>query len=195
MPSTLETSSPDPHGRALVYDPMLQWLHWGILMLLIVQYMTKLIPPNVLAGASEESLNKWHLAIGPSILALMLLRLAWRLTHPVPPPPADLSLGLQLVSRATHWTLYGLLILLPILGWFSASGFGATPYLFDLIPLPALVARNKDFAEMIGGVHGFVAWILLAVIALHVCGALYHATIKRDGVMQRILPLGSAETG
>lgn len=195
MPRTLETSSPDPHERAHAYDPVLQALHWTILVLLILQYLTKLIPPNTLAGASEDSLNAWHLAIGPSILALMLFRLAWRLTHPIPPPPADLSLGMQVFSRATHWALYGLLILLPFLGWFAASGFGATPYLFGISPLPPLVARNKDFAEMIGGVHGIVAWVLLAVIALHVSGALYHVFIKRDGVIRRMLPVSDLRPG
>ena len=47
-------------------------------------------PAGHAAGVGEESLNAWHLAIGPSILALMLLRLAWRLTHPVPPAARDL---------------------------------------------------------------------------------------------------------
>ena len=195
MPSKLDMSSPDPHERVVAYDPVFQGLHWAVLLLLIIQYATKLIPPKLLAGASEDSLNAWHLAIGPSILALMLLRLAWRLTHPVPPTPSDLPLGLQVLSRATHWALYGLLILLPILGWFSASGFGATPYLFGVIPLPPLVAPNKDFAEMIGGVHGVVAWLLLAVLALHISGALYHAVIKRDGVLQRMLPLHDVGPG
>jgi cytochrome b561 len=42
----------------------------------------------------------------------------------------------------------------------------------------------------VGEVHGTLAWALLAVIALHVCGAMYHALAKQDGVFQRMLPFG-----
>ena len=174
-------------GRVRSYDSVLMGLHWLIVALLVVQYFTKLIPAS---GASGDALNAWHLAVGPTILVLMLLRLGWRLAHAVPPPPADLSPGLRMLSRTTHWAFYGVLILLPILGWLSASAFGATPYLLGLIKLPLLTAPNKAFAEQVGGVHGLLAWLLLALIALHVAGALYHAVIKRDEVLQRMLPLG-----
>ncbi len=88
----------------------------------------------------------------------------------------------------THWAFYAVLILLPLLGWIAANAYGVTVYLAGVIPLPALVAPDKAFAERIGGVHGTVALLLLALIALHVAGALYHALVKRDGVMQRMLP-------
>ena len=70
-----------------------------------------------------------------------------------PPSPADLSPGLRLHSRATHWSLYVPLMVLLLLGWVAASGFGATPYLFGVIPLPALIAKDKPTAEAVGGVH------------------------------------------
>ena len=118
----------------------------------------------------------------------MVLRLAWRLTHRPPPPPADLPRALRLLSRATHWLFYAVLIVLPLLGWAAASAYGVTPYLLGLIPLPALVAQSKPLAETIGSVHGTLALALLALIALHVAGALYHALVKQDGVARRMLP-------
>ncbi len=60
--------------------------------------------------------------------------------------------------------------------------------MFGLIPLPALVAQSKPLAQTIGSVHGTLALALLALIALHITGALYHALIKQDGVMRRMLP-------
>ena len=95
---------------------------------------------------------------------------------------------LRWLSRATHWAFYAILILLPVLGWTAASGYGATPSILGLIPLPALIARDKPTAEAVGGVHGTLAWVLLAIIALHIAGALYHGLIKRDGVAQRMSP-------
>ncbi len=170
------------------YDAVAKLFHWTIVVLLIVQYATKFIPPKSFSWSSKEGLNAWHFAVGPTILLLMLLRLGWRLTHHTPPPPADLPTGLQVLSRATHWLFYAILIVLPILGWLAASGFGATPTLLGLFPLPALIGPNKSLGETLGSIHGILALVLLAIIALHVTGALYHALVKRDGVIRRMLP-------
>lgn len=178
-----------PQYAPASYDAVSKTLHWLIVALVFIQYCTKLIPPKTL-GVTEGGLDAWHVAVGPSILVLMLVRLAWRLTHRPPPPPRDLAPPLRLLSRATHWAFYGLLILIPILGWVAASGYGVRPWLFGLIPLPPLAGQSKSLGESVGAVHGALAWALLAVILLHVCGALYHALVKRDGVFQRMLPFG-----
>lgn len=170
------------------YDPVARTFHWLIVVLIVVQVSLALVLPSILPATAEDSLTAWHLSVGSTILLVMLLRLAWRLTHPPPPPPADLSPPLQLLSRATHWAFYAILVVLPLLGWTAASAYGATVRLFGLIPLPALVAPDKPFAESVGDVHGTVALVLLALIALHIAGALYHAFVKRDRVIHRMLP-------
>src|SRR4051812_19333911 len=117
------------------------------------------------------------LAVGPTIFVLMLTRLAWRLAHPgrYPPPPADLAPPLRVLARATHWGFYAVLIVLPMLGWLSASAYGVRPYLLGLIPLPLLLAQNDAAGEAIGRVHGAFALVLLAIMGLHISGALFHA--------------------
>ncbi len=170
------------------YTLMARLFHWVVAALLVMQITIALVLPLILPKADEDRLTAWHLSVGSTILLVMLLRLAWRLTHTPPPPPADLPPSLRRLSRATHWAFYAILVALPILGWTAASAFGATVRLFGLIPLPALVAPDKPFAEKIGDVHATVAFVLLALIALHVAGALYHAFIKRDGVIRRMLP-------
>jgi cytochrome b561 len=169
------------------YDGVAQSFHWVVLLLVVAQYATKWLPAGF-ATMSEGQLNAWHLAIGPTVLLLMLFRLAWRLTHHTPPPPADLPAPLRLLSRATHWLFYAILVVLPVLGWVAASGYGANVTLLKLVPLPALVAKDKSLAESVGSVHGALAWALLGVIALHVSGALYHALVKQDGVVRRMVP-------
>lgn len=170
------------------YDGVFKLFHWTIVALLLIQFATKLIPTGAFAWASEDALNAWHLSVGPTIWALMLLRLFWRLTHHVPPPPSDLPPVLQWFARATHWSFYALLTTFPVLGWISASAYGVRPYLLGLIPLPALASKDEALAERVGDVHGTLAWLLLLVIALHVSGALFHLLVKRDRVMQRMLP-------
>ena len=189
MPGYVEPNRPIPTGgREQAYDGTAQAFHWTIVALLIMQYFTEWAPKSL--GGGSDALTDWHLAIGPTILLLMLLRLLWRLTHRPPPPPTDLPVALRFLSRATHYAFYAILIVLPVLGWTAASGFGARAYLLGFIPLPALIAKNKPLADMVGNVHGTLALALLAVIALHVAGALYHGLVKRDGVLQRMLPSG-----
>ena len=169
------------------YDGVAIALHWLIVALVAVQFTTKAITAE---GARQDALDAWHLAVGPTILLLMLIRLVWRLTHVPPPPPADLSAPLRLLSRATHWLFYALLIVAPVLGWVSASAFRAQPTLLGLAKLPMIAPESKSLAESWGAVHGALAWAILALIALHISGALYHLLAKDDGVAARMLPFG-----
>ncbi len=167
------------------YTGVAKGLHWLILALVLIQYVTKLMPPGAM---TKQQLNAWHVAVGPAVLLVMLLRLAWRLTHTPPPAPRDLSPLLQIVSRATHWAFYAILILLPIGGWIALSFYGGRPTLLGLFPLPTLADKNKALGETWGQIHGVFAWVLLALIGLHVLGALYHLVVKKDGVIGRMLP-------
>ncbi|MBV8912793.1 MAG: cytochrome b [Acetobacteraceae bacterium] len=178
---------PRAAGAEPGYDGFWKLLHWLIAALVLIQFATKLLTPAN-SSLTEAELNAWHLAVGPSILALMLVRLLWRLTHRPPPPPADLGAGLQLLARGTHWAFYAVLIALPVVGWLAASAYAVTPYVFGVIPLPALLPHDDKVGEAIGRVHGALAWVLIVLAGLHVCGAFYHAAFKRDGVFSRMLP-------
>ena len=169
------------------YGAVARAFHWLVVALLLAQYVIALLLPRVLPKSSEDSVAAWHFAVGSTILLAMALRLAWRATHRPPPPPADLSAALRLVSRLTHGLLYFGLILQPVLGWTAASAYGATPYLLGVVPLPRLVGKDVPFGEAVGAVHGTVGVVLLGLIALHVGGALFHGVVKRDGVMRRML--------
>ncbi len=170
------------------YDAVSRTFHWVVVALVAAQVTIALILPAALPESAEDTIAAWHLAVGSTVLLVMLLRLAWRLTHPMPPAPADLPPALRWLARGTHWAFYVVLIVLPLLGLTAANAYRATPRLLGLIPLPRLVAPDKPFAETIGAVHRTVALLLLVLIALHVSGALYHALVKRDGVIRRMLP-------
>ena len=170
------------------YDGFAQLLHWTVLILVVLQYATKWLSPGDLPLLTKQGLNAWHFGVGPAVLLLMGVRLAWRLTHTPPPPPDYIVPVLQVVSRLTHWLFYALLIVLPLLGWIAASGYGARVTLLGLFPLPGLMSQDRPLAEAVGDWHASLAWVLLAVIALHVAGALYHAVIKHDGLLSRMLP-------
>ncbi len=170
------------------YSGVAKSLHWLILALLVIQFAIAWTMPEIGRGTVPTGLIGWHLSVGLAILAVMLVRLAWRLTHTAPPAPADLSPALATLSRVVHYLLYALLIILPLLGWANASARGWAVKLFGVFPLPPLMAKGSSLGHSLGDVHATLALALLAVIALHVSGAVYHALFLKDRTLQRMLP-------
>ena len=187
MSATTRTHPPEAAG-GWRYTGVAQAFHWLVVAMLAVQYSVALWLVYVLPKSAEGALAEWHFSLGSSVLVIMLLRLGWRLTHPAPPPPADLSPGLRLLSRATHWAFYAVFLVLPVLGWVAASAHGSQVRVAGLIPLPLIVPKDDPFGKLMQQVHPVVAIALLALIVLHIAGATYHALVKRDGVVQRMLP-------
>jgi cytochrome b561 len=169
------------------YDRVAKAFHWTIVALVITQFAIAWTMPDIFRGTKPIDLIAWHLSVGAAILFIALVRLAWRLTHPAPLPPSDLAPLLQTVSRTTHFLLYALLIVLPLMGWANASARGWSVRLFGAVPLPSLVAKDSPLGRQMGNIHGMTAIIFLVVIRLHVAGALYHAIILRDRTLQRML--------
>jgi cytochrome b561 len=88
-----------------------------------------------------------------------------------------------------HWLLYALLFVLPILGWINAFWRGFPATVFGLFELPKLVATRAPGLRWTGDVHGLLAnYLMLTLVGLHVAAGLYHYFIRRDGVLQRMLP-------
>lgn len=170
------------------YSGVAKSLHWLILALLAVQFAIAWTMPEIGRTTVPTGLIGWHLSVGLAILAVMVVRLAWRLTHPAPPAPANLSPTLATLSRVVHYLLYTLLIVLPLLGWANASARGWAVKLFGVFPLPPLMAKGSSLGHSLGDVHATLALALLAVIALHVSGAVYHALFLKDRTLQRMLP-------
>jgi cytochrome b561 len=84
--------------------------------------------------------------------------------------------------------LYGLIIVIPVLGWAAAGFFGYKVRLFGLIPLPALADGRMRWAHEAGDIHDLLTNVLLGVVGLHVLAALWHYFVRRDHVVQRMLP-------
>ncbi len=168
------------------YTSVARSLHWLVVMLVVAQFAIAWTMPDVGPGTQPVGLIAWHLSIGTTILAVMLLRLVWRLTHPAPPPPSDLPQSLQILSRLTHYLLYATLIALPFGGWVNASARGWPVKLFGAIPLPALAPKGSPWGLAAGDIHMSAAIGLLVIIGLHLAGSAYHAFVLKDGMVRRM---------
>jgi len=171
----------------LQYDPAAKVFHWLVVALLLVQYPIGWLMPDIHRGEKPGAAMILHVSVGMTILALIVLRFAWRLTHPVA-PESSLSRWQRLSSEAVHWLLYALVLATTVTGWLFASYRGWSMSFFFLAPMPMLASDNAAAGKAIDGLHQAMEWALLAVIGIHVVAALAHIFIHRDRIMQRMLP-------
>ncbi len=171
----------------LHYGATAKALHWLIVALLLVQYPIGWLMPDIHRGQQPGVGMTLHVSFGLVILTLIVLRFAWRLTHPVA-PESSLPPWQRLSSEAVHWMLYAAVLATTVTGWLFASFRGWSISFFYLAPMPMLASDNAAAGRAIDGLHQASEWTLLALIGIHVASALAHLLVYRDGVMQRMLP-------
>jgi cytochrome b561 len=170
------------------YTETTKALHWLIVALLIVQFVLAWTMPEIRRDTKPDTLINLHLSLGVLILAVAVVRLGLRVIYGKPEPAAGLLPWEQRGSHVVHWLIYLLLVVMPILGWINASYRGMAIMMFDM-ELPKLVATRARGFGWTGDVHGLLAnYVLLTLVGLHVAAALYHYLVRRDGVLQRMLP-------
>jgi cytochrome b561 len=170
----------------LQYGTTAKVFHWLIVALLLVQYLIGWLMPDIHRGPPGAPMI-FHISVGMTILLLIVLRLAWRLAHPVA-PESSLPQWQRLSSEAVHWLLYVLVLATTITGWLFASFRGWSISFFYLAPMPMLASENSAAVKTVDGLHQAMEWTLLVVIGIHVAVALAHVFIYRDRIMQRMLP-------
>jgi cytochrome b561 len=169
------------------YGATAKIFHWMIVALLAVQYPVGWLMPDIHRDMQPGAPMALHISIGIVILALIVARLIWRLTHPVA-PESSLPRWQQLSSEATHWLLYVLVLATTLTGWLFASFRGWSISFFYIMPLPMLAGASRPAIKVINGWHQALEWALLIVAIAHIASVLVHRFVYRDRVMQRMLP-------
>ncbi len=166
-----------------------RFFHWIIALGILGNGLFGLLMD--LASSPMQKIN-WlalHKSIGLTVLALVLLRIAWRWTdrRPAEEPAPRWQ---QLAARAAHGALYVLIVLLPLSGWWFNSVTGKPLQWFKLFNLPALAQKNDALRDFAHGVHEYLFWFLILVLVAHVGGALKHHLLDHDNTLRRMLPFG-----
>ena len=184
MTKAAETTSASRYSRTAIL------LHW-----LIAGFVLSTIPIGwygaTFEGDTAQSATNIHKSIGIVILALTLVRVVWRLSHKPAPLPDSMKPMLRRVARATHGLFYFLLLILPLSGWWMSSAVPVDrhPFGFGLFNVPFLpVPRGWGSAGPAHFVHTNLAWLMIALVMLHIAAALKHHFIDKDDILARMLP-------
>src|SRR5258706_8714211 len=102
--------------KRLQYGTTAKVFHWLIVALLLVQYPIGWLMPDIHRSMKPRAAMTFHGSFGMVIFVLIVLRLAWRLAHPVA-PESSLPPWQRLGSEAAHWLLYALVVATTRTGW------------------------------------------------------------------------------
>jgi cytochrome b561 len=162
--------------------------HWGLGFIIIGMIAYGWWMNHFPARADRFFYRSIHADIGYLVLLLMVIRLIWRWINPLPVLPADTPRWQRLAARISHSVLYGVTILVAMLGW-AHSGAHKPDYAswFGLFRVPQITSTDKIAADAYEDRHIFFAYVLLALIAIHVAAAIWHHFMKRDRVTARMI--------
>jgi len=170
------------------YSLIAKLLHWVIAACVIFTIPIGIAMVNFdLSRGLTNDLYSLHKALGILILALMAMRIGYRLTAGAPPASGALTPAQYIVSRIVHFTLYVLLIAMPVLGWAGTSAFPAPVPFFGLFEMPALLDKDRELSKLLLSIHGYMGFFLTGVAILHIAAGLYHGIVRRDGVLSRMI--------
>ncbi len=185
-------NQPDAGDMPKPYTWPARWLHWITVLLVVLliatgTVMTYRADDLKIFDATTNALYSSHKLLGVGLLALVVVRFAYRLMRGAPPDPPTLPRLQKVAAHGVHWALYGLLLATPIVGWIGISMFPALD-VFGIVKLPALVGPDRKTSEQVFELHETLGDVLLALVALHVAAALVHHFVLRDGVLYRMWP-------
>ncbi|HPP46504.1 MAG TPA: cytochrome b [Accumulibacter sp.] len=170
------------------YTSTALWLHWLMALLLAALFVVGLYMVDLPLSPQKLKIYSWHKWAGVTAFLLVLLRLAWRIGHPAPTLPASMPRWQKSAAHGLHHLLYLLMIAIPLSGWLMSSAKGFQTVYFGVLPLPDLLAKNKDLGKTLEEVHEILANGLALLVLAHIAAALKHHFLDRDDVLSRMLP-------
>lgn len=174
------------------YSSTARGFHWWTVALVAVQaplglYMAYRGNVQGIFDATTNFLYNSHKTIGIIILLVVISRLIYRFVHGAPKPEPTITWWQHTAAALNHWSMYALLLIVPILGYIGISLYPALG-LFDIVTLPGIVAPNQEAAGTVFFYHWLAAMILVLLVVVHFSAAMFHYFIRKDGVLARMLP-------
>ena len=169
-------------------------LHWLVVALILLMAWIGLRMGGMPNGPAKIATYALHKSVGISILALAVLRLAWRAVTGAPGHVAGTPAWQARIATLAHVALYALLLAIPLSGWLLNSAAGFPLQWFGVVNLPALAGKDHALHELAEEAHELLFWALVLLALVHAAAAMYHHLFLRDDTLSRMLPRGWLRT-
>jgi cytochrome b561 len=138
----------------------------------------------------KQSQSFWinlHAILGLSVWVLIVVRIWWRSRHSPPELPSEAGELSRRLSYPVHLLLYALIFVIPLVGIVTFIWHGRV-FDFGLFRIDFGVRRNRAIFHPTEDIHGYLAYVLFALVGMHALAALWHHFVRRDGVLLRMWP-------
>lgn len=150
-------------------------LHWGMAATIVAMFALGLWMRGLSYYDEWYRLGPFiHKSVGMILLALLLLRIVWKLINPKPAHDPDLHPWEKISASAAHLSLYVLMLAIMVAGYLISTADGRAISVFDWFEIPALIQGLPNQEDIAGEIHEILAWALIAVAAIHAAAALKH---------------------
>ncbi len=164
-------------------------LHWT--MAAMVLTMLCIGVAMVASLANYHVLVSIHRPLGIAILILVVVRFVNRQLTSLPPFPATMSRAERLAATASELTMYGLMFVLPLVGWGMLSAARYPVVLFGPVHLPFILPQDAMLYAVLRKAHTILAYFFFLMFLAHFGAILFHTLIVRDGILMRMAPWNS----
>jgi cytochrome b561 len=161
-------------------------LHWTMAAMVLTMLFIGVAMVVSLAG--YHTLVSIHRPLGIAILILVVVRFANRLLNPPPAFPATMARSERLAATASEWTMYGLMFVLPLVGWGMLSAGRYPIVIYGSLHLPEILPHNVVLYSVLRRAHTVLAYLFFLTLLAHFGAILFHTLIVRDGMLKRMLP-------
>ena len=167
------------------YGALAKFFHWVSALVILVLCLVGLSMTELPNSPEKFQIFAMHKSFGILILILVSLRIGWRLYSPAPEASEHHASWEKTLAKITHLLLYVAMIGMPLSGWVMSSS-AEYPVPFFGINLPPITGKNEALHEFSVEAHEILAYVLMALIALHAAGAFKHYFIDRDDTLARM---------
>ncbi|MEM7695609.1 MAG: YceI family protein [Pseudomonadota bacterium] len=197
------STTADMPFRASRYTSGAILLHWSIALFIFGLLASGFAMTRLLGDGTQLQFQVYqlHKSFGITVLVLTVARVLWRVFNPPPAEPDSVNALERTVSGLVHMAFYGLLVLIPLSGWFMITvspvqletvlffrSWLPWPHLPGAESLPDEARRSITYATE--WVHLVLAYAMAVLIGLHVAGAIKHQLSDGDFIERMSLAAG-----
>jgi cytochrome b561 len=159
-------------------------MHWLVAILIIIAFGIAFYMDDLPFSLDKIKLINYHKWLGFMVLIFFIPRVL----SSVYGYSKIISNNLEdKIANLTHKLLYLAMFLTPLFGWLMSSAKGFPIVLFGIIPVPDLISPNKELGHLLGETHEVIAFSLLALLIVHISGAIFRQCIKKDSVITNMI--------
>jgi len=167
------------------YGWLARLFHWLSFILLILLTLKGLSFEDMVKGPEKLAQIGNHKSMGTIFLLIVAIRLFWRSINSHPAPLGE-NAKMNKIAAIVSGLLYVFMFVQPISGILMSQAKGYAVNVFNVFTLPEIVSKSESLASLFSQVH-HTAWIIIiALVVVHVLGAIKHHFIAKNDTLVRI---------